>query len=98
MGISNWPLLSWSLLTGKHYGFLLASGTILTTDGGYNCVKAFVACPAEIGIIAPPPAIVIVLWLSNDCVMMFHRQEDSSKMLGFTQQRDQKNNHLRWLF
>ena len=22
--------------------------------------------------------------------MMFHRQEDSSKMLGFTQQRDQK--------
>ena len=72
-----------------HYGLLLASGTILTTDWGYNCVKAFVACRAEIGIIAPPTAIVIVLWLSNDCVMMFYRQEDGSKMLGFTQ-RDQK--------
>ena len=78
------------MLTGKHYRLLLASGTILTTDGGYNCVKAFVPCQAEIGMIAPPTAIVIVLCLSNDAVMMFHRQEDSSKMLSFTQQWDKK--------
>ena len=47
-------------------------------------------CQAEIGMIAPPTAIVIVLCLSNDAVMMFHRQEDSSKMLSFTQQWDKK--------